>query len=286
MKFKVITIFILLTLLSIVSARECLELEDASSGCDILVFTINSSDHNQVFTDASCSINITGLDKLDDKYTMTNGGLGTGWHNYTFIESSAGVYPFQILCSKSSLYSREAGVITVSTSIPTEFDNLETHGDSTWSTATGFSTPTDITKVEQSILGNSTDIKGAVLTNKTAIISRGDSAWITAVGFSTHTAADVWSVVTRTLTTADWTTDSDLTTQSNLLEQSILGNSTNIITIGNTNWTSATSVNVTLSANNYLTIANYTWSTNLSKMSYTSTRWTPAWYLDKIYSFP
>ena len=33
---------------------------------------------------------------------------------------------------------------------------------------------------------------------------------ITATGFSTHSAADVWAVITRTLTTADWTTDADL----------------------------------------------------------------------------
>jgi hypothetical protein len=35
-----------------------------------------------------------------------------------------------------------------------------------------------------------------------ALRDRGDAAWITAVGFSTHTAADIWSVATRTLTAA------------------------------------------------------------------------------------
>lgn len=33
-----------------------------------------------------------------------------------------------------------------------------------------------------------------------ALRDRGDAAWITATGFSTHSAADVWSVATRTLT--------------------------------------------------------------------------------------
>ena len=33
-----------------------------------------------------------------------------------------------------------------------------------------------------------------------ALRDRGDAAWITATGFSTHTAADIWSVGTRTLT--------------------------------------------------------------------------------------
>lgn len=36
-----------------------------------------------------------------------------------------------------------------------------------------------------------------------AIRDRGDAAWITATGFSTHSAADVWSVVTRSLTVID-----------------------------------------------------------------------------------
>lgn len=35
-----------------------------------------------------------------------------------------------------------------------------------------------------------------------AIRDRGDAAWLTAAGFSTHTAADVWAVATRTLTSA------------------------------------------------------------------------------------
>jgi hypothetical protein len=33
-----------------------------------------------------------------------------------------------------------------------------------------------------------------------ALRDRGDAAWITAIGFSTHSAADVWAVATRTLT--------------------------------------------------------------------------------------
>ena len=49
-----------------------------------------------------------------------------------------------------------------------------------------------------------TDIKGGTFSGVTdsleAVRNRGDSAWITAVGFSTHSAAAVWSVATRTLT--------------------------------------------------------------------------------------
>lgn len=49
-----------------------------------------------------------------------------------------------------------------------------------------------------------TEIKGATWSSATdtleALRDRGDSAWITAVGFSTHSAADVWTSGTRTLT--------------------------------------------------------------------------------------
>lgn len=51
-----------------------------------------------------------------------------------------------------------------------------------------------------------TTMKGATFSGTTdsleAIRDRGDTAWITATGFSTHSAADVWSNVTRTLTSS------------------------------------------------------------------------------------
>ena len=50
-----------------------------------------------------------------------------------------------------------------------------------------------------------------------AIRDRGDAAWVTATGFSTHSAADVWSVATRSLTVLDedsTTLDLDATIRS------------------------------------------------------------------------
>ena len=51
-----------------------------------------------------------------------------------------------------------------------------------------------------------TGIEGATFVTGTdsleAIRNRGDAAWITATGFSTHSAADVWTAATRTLTAA------------------------------------------------------------------------------------
>ena len=55
-----------------------------------------------------------------------------------------------------------------------------------------------------------TEIKGASwATTDTleAIRDRGDAAWVTATGFSTHSAADVWSVGTRTLSAFGFSVD-------------------------------------------------------------------------------
>lgn len=51
----------------------------------------------------------------------------------------------------------------------TNISDLQTHGDSTWATATGFATPTNVSDLQ----------------------THGDSTWATATGFSTHSAADV-----------------------------------------------------------------------------------------------
>ena len=56
--------------------------------------------------------------------------------------------------------------------------DLKTHGDSNWATATGFSTPSDITSAKNDIL------------------SHGDQFWNT----STLSASDIWSYASRTLT--------------------------------------------------------------------------------------
>ncbi len=63
----------------------------------------------------------------------------------------------------------------------------------------------DATAANQTtITDHLTDIKGATWSASTdsleAIRDRGDAAWTTATGFSTHSAADVWTNATRTLT--------------------------------------------------------------------------------------
>lgn len=54
-------------------------------------------------------------------------------------------------------------------------------------------------------------LEAAITASQSAIIAQGNSAWVTATGFSTHSAADVWSVVTRTITGGTITTVGDKT---------------------------------------------------------------------------
>ena len=85
---------------------------------------------------------------------------------------------------------------------------IRDRGDSSWTTATGFSTHTaaDVWSVGTRAL---TDKTGFTISGTTTTLdalqsaldaSHGAGSWATATGFSTHSAADVWSVVTRTLT--------------------------------------------------------------------------------------
>jgi len=87
-----------------------------------------------------------------------------------------------------------------------ELSALETHGDSTWATATGFTTPSDLSGLStfdpetDAVTINSTQAAGmatADLSGIPAAVWSNDSRTLTA---SALTAADVWSYSSRTLT--------------------------------------------------------------------------------------
>jgi len=132
------------------------------------------------------------------------------------------------LCFQTNLTS---GIIALTSATETQIDNIETDtneiqgNQSYFLTATGFETEisassrfTDtqtnlstITGYTDSVESNQATLQNQITQNTSAIITRGNIAWITATGFSTHSAADIWTSGTRTLTTADWITDTDLT---------------------------------------------------------------------------
>jgi len=116
MKKLITFLFMGLLLLGYGHGRECQSIEDVSSGCDILVFAVNNSNHAQVFTDATCTINITRPDSTNFAQTMSANDLGSGFYNYTFQETQLGVYPVQSSCVKSGFSSRNSGIITVDVS--------------------------------------------------------------------------------------------------------------------------------------------------------------------------
>lgn len=119
-----------------------------------------------------------------------------------FDESTA--FPLKAADTGSTTVARMgAGSGTLET-LSDELALLESHGDSTWSTATGFSThtPSDVVTAMQAVAGDfKADVSGlATQTDISDLQTHGDSTWATATGFSTHAAADVWAVGTRTLT--------------------------------------------------------------------------------------
>lgn len=82
---------------------------------------------------------------------------------------------------------------------------------------------------QTTIINHLTDIKGATFSGSTdsleAIRDRGDAAWVTATGFSTHSAADVWAVLSRTLTSGGYSglTATDI---DNIWDEVVTGHST------------------------------------------------------------
>lgn len=92
--------------------------------------------------------------------------------------------------------------------------------------------PSDLGGGTSTLAANLSDMAGGTFDNSTdsleALRDRGDAAWLTATGFSTHSAADVWTEATRTLTGADNITsdNSQINTASGIVEsnlQQVLG---------------------------------------------------------------
>lgn len=88
------------------------------------------------------------------------------------------------------------------------FPTTATLASTTNITAGTITTTTNLTNLPAAaaLEATLTTMKGATFVESTdsleALRDRGDAAWTTAAGFSTHSAADVWTSVTRTLTAA------------------------------------------------------------------------------------
>ena len=86
--------------------------------------------------------------------------------------------------------------------ISSQIKGVETHGDSEWITATGFTTTADLEELESEMDYVSSQVGDVFASGD--IIRRGDEAWITAVGFSTHSADDVDTQLTSTHGGGSW----------------------------------------------------------------------------------
>ena len=108
--------------------------------------------------------------------------------------------------SEMALTSATISAVQNGLATSSELSALETHGDSTWATATGFATPSDLSGLStfnaatETVTINSTQAAGmatADLSGIPAAVWSNDSRTLTA---SALTAADVWSYSSRTLT--------------------------------------------------------------------------------------
>ena len=96
-------------------------------------------------------------------------------------------------------------------------------------------------KADVSSLATFSQLNSEINALNDSLRAYGNSNWATATGFSTHSATDVWSVPTRTLTTADWTVIGDL---ANLVTFSQLNSKINSLndslqSYGDSQWSTA-----------------------------------------------
>lgn len=80
---------------------------------------------------------------------------------------------------------------TSATTVAGQFATLSSHGDSTWSTATGFATATTAAAIKAKTDNLPSDPASAstIATEFSTLTTHGDSAWATATGFATHSDA-------------------------------------------------------------------------------------------------
>ena len=265
---KIMLFFLLICMASVFALTDgCGNEVDVNTACVIRTPPITCSTYDL--------FNSTNELNIDDG-TMSEVITGSGVYNFTFNQVDLGIHTI-ILCDNTSssinvevtdetdLATILASVLSVNRTkasvenISTILDNITnaqsgivSKGDTAWITATGFETESDassrFSSLSSGIQNNATNTTNSITANITAstgnIISVGDSNWITAVGFSTHSAADIWtsatrtltsfgtlisdiwSAGTRTLTVADWQTETDASTRFSSLSDGIQNNAT------------------------------------------------------------
>jgi len=224
-----------------------------------------SNSHTDIINNLTAGV--SGITAQGDSAWITATGFST--HNAADVWTSGTrtltTADWQTETNAATRYSNLlVNVSTTLSNISAAQAGITAQGDSAWITATGFQTEaTAATRYANLLLNFSTvienlsvmsgtstgdasaanqllilaDLKsmnltilGNITNAQDGITAQGDSAWITATGFSTHNAADVWTSGTRTLTTADWQTESNALTRFTSLSDGIQKNASNITT--------------------------------------------------------
>ncbi len=123
-KLFIVIIFVLLSTILTVTARDCQEIEDINQQCDILIPTINGSNQGDIFTDAVCKFNVTDPTGSVSQTTMTPNGLATGYQNDSFTGAVEGIHILTVLCTKGGETSFNSAIITVGASDQTRLSEL------------------------------------------------------------------------------------------------------------------------------------------------------------------
>ena len=176
----------------------------------ILIRTVVGDPLNVATTDDGGTINVTS-GKIDEVSALTGNTAQTG-DSYARLGGPAGA---SVSADIAAIKSDTGAILTDTAAMDTssELRTLLYGSDTAGAIAANQITiigyiDTEVadilTDTGTTIPGTLSDMAGATFNTSTdsleALRNRGDVAWITATGFSTHSAADVWAVGTRTLT--------------------------------------------------------------------------------------
>ena len=172
--------------------------KNTAGGCDLY------------FHNVTTGLAVTG-DASNISVTISKDGGATASSTNSVSETGGGVYSLALTAAETNA-DRLAIIPSSSTSNVVGSPVIAyTTGGAVPAAAAGAASGLALTSSVSAVSTKVDDVQGSGFDTATdsleALRNRGDAAWITATGFSTHSAADVWSVGTRTLSAFGFSVD-------------------------------------------------------------------------------
>ena len=172
--------------------------KNTAGGCDLY------------FHNVTTGLAVTG-DASNISVTISKDGGATASSTNSVSETGGGVYSLALTAAETNA-DRLAIIPSSSTSNVVGSPVIAyTTGGAVPAAAAGAASGLALTSSVSAVSTKVDDVQGSGFDTATdsleAVRNRGDAAWITATGFSTHSAADVWSVGTRTLSAFGFSVD-------------------------------------------------------------------------------